>query len=75
MLPVEVRIFPTVQVIADLNMFDSYSSLTLPLIASATVTFLFHQFFMSLLDERHASTAPARYASSGISCCRRRKPT
>lgn len=51
MLPVEVRIFPTVQVIADLNMLDSYSGLTLPLMASATATFLFRQFFMSLPDE------------------------
>lgn len=51
MLPVEVRIFPTVQVIADLNMLDSYSGLTLPLMASATATFLFRQFFLSLPDE------------------------
>ncbi|MVT82612.1 sn-glycerol-3-phosphate ABC transporter permease UgpE [Pantoea agglomerans] len=51
MLPVEVRIFPTVQVIADLNLLDSYSGLTLPLMASATATFLFRQFFMSLPDE------------------------
>ncbi|MEJ4046788.1 MULTISPECIES: sn-glycerol-3-phosphate ABC transporter permease UgpE [unclassified Erwinia] len=51
MLPVEVRIFPTVQVIADLNMLDSYSGLTLPLMASATATFLFRQFFMSMPDE------------------------
>jgi len=51
MLPVEVRIFPTVQVIADMNMLDSYSGLTLPLMASATATFLFRQFFMSMPDE------------------------
>ncbi|NIF24260.1 MULTISPECIES: sn-glycerol-3-phosphate ABC transporter permease UgpE [Pantoea] len=51
MLPVEVRIFPTVQVIADLNLLDSYSGLTLPMMASATATFLFRQFFMSLPDE------------------------
>ncbi|MCM2446282.1 sn-glycerol-3-phosphate ABC transporter permease UgpE [Rahnella sp. CG8] len=51
MLPVEVRIFPTVQVIADLHMLDSYSGLTLPLMAAATATFLFRQFFMSLPDE------------------------
>lgn len=51
MLPVEVRIFPTVEVIARLNMLDSYSGLTLPLMASATATFLFRQFFMSLPDE------------------------
>lgn len=51
MLPVEVRIFPTVQVIADLQMLDSYSGLTLPLMASATATFLFRQFFLSLPNE------------------------
>jgi|SRR5476649_409474 len=51
MLPVEVRIFPTVDVIASLHMLDSYSGLTLPLMASATATFLFRQFFMTLPDE------------------------
>jgi len=51
MLPVEVRIFPTVEVISNLNMLDSYSGLTLPLMASATATFLFRQFFMTLPDE------------------------
>ncbi|PIJ51162.1 glycerol-3-phosphate transporter [Erwinia sp. OLTSP20] len=51
MLPVEVRIFPTVEVISSLHMLDSYSGLTLPLMASATATFLFRQFFMSLPDE------------------------
>ncbi|MCV4656004.1 ABC transporter permease subunit, partial [Escherichia coli] len=51
MLPVEVRIFPTVEVIANLNMPDSYAGLTLPLMASATATFLFRQFFMTLPDE------------------------
>jgi len=51
MLPVEVRIFPTVEVIARLNMLDSYTGLTLPLMASATATFLFRQFFMTLPDE------------------------
>jgi len=51
MLPVEVRIFPTVEVIANLQLLDSYTGLTLPLMASATATFLFRQFFMSLPDE------------------------
>ncbi|ETT02141.1 sn-glycerol-3-phosphate ABC transporter permease UgpE [Providencia sp. PROV188] len=51
MLPVEVRIFPTVEVISNLNMVDSYAGLTLPLMASATATFLFRQFFMTLPDE------------------------
>ena len=51
MLPVEVRIFPTVEVIANLKMLDSYTGLTLPLMASATATFLFRQFFLTVPDE------------------------
>jgi sn-glycerol 3-phosphate transport system permease protein len=51
MLPVEVRILPTYEVIADLGMLNSYSGLTIPLIASATATFLFRQFFLSVPDE------------------------
>ncbi|KVP41962.1 sn-glycerol-3-phosphate ABC transporter permease UgpE [Burkholderia ubonensis] len=51
MLPVEVRIFPTVQVVSTLHMTNTYAGLTLPLIASATATFLFRQFFMTLPDE------------------------
>jgi len=51
MLPVEVRIIPTFQVIADLGILNSYAGLTLPLIASATATFLFRQFFMTIPDE------------------------
>ena len=48
MLPVEVRIFPTVEVIANLNMLDSYAGLTLPLMASATATFLFRDIVLPL---------------------------
>ena len=51
MLPVEVRIGPTYQVVADLKMLDSYAGLTVPLIASATATFLFRQFFLTVPDE------------------------
>ena len=51
MLPVEVRILPTFQVVADLGMLNSYAGLTVPLIASATATFLFRQFFMTVPDE------------------------
>lgn len=51
MLPVEVRIVPTYEVVAQLNMLNSYTGLTLPLIASATATFLFRQFFMTVPDE------------------------
>ena len=51
MLPVEVRIGPTYQVVSDLGMIDSYAGLTVPLIASATATFLFRQFFLTIPDE------------------------
>jgi sn-glycerol 3-phosphate transport system permease protein len=51
MLPVEVRIIPTFKVIADLGMLNTYAGLTVPLIASATATFLFRQFFMTVPDE------------------------
>jgi sn-glycerol 3-phosphate transport system permease protein len=51
MLPVEVRILPTYEVIANLGMLNSYAGLTIPLIASATATFLFRQFFLSVPDE------------------------
>jgi sn-glycerol 3-phosphate transport system permease protein len=51
MLPVEVRILPTFKVVADLGMLNSYAGLTIPLIASATATFLFRQVFMTIPDE------------------------
>lgn len=51
MLPVEVRIGPTYKVVADLGMLNSYAGLTVPLIASATATFLFRQFFLTVPDE------------------------
>jgi sn-glycerol 3-phosphate transport system permease protein len=51
MLPIEVRIIPTFKVASDLGILDSYVGLTLPLIASATATFLFRQFFLTIPDE------------------------
>jgi sn-glycerol 3-phosphate transport system permease protein len=51
MLPVEVRIFPTFKVVADVGFLDTYQGLALPLIASATGTLLFRQFFMTIPDE------------------------
>jgi sn-glycerol 3-phosphate transport system permease protein len=51
MLPVEVRILPTYKVVSDLHMLDTYAGLTVPLIASATATFLFRQFFLTIPDE------------------------
>jgi len=51
MLPVEVRILPTYKVLSDLNMLNTYAGLTIPLIASATATFLFRQFFLTVPDE------------------------
>ena len=51
MLPVEVRILPTYEVVSDLGMLNSYQGLIIPLIASATATFLFRQFFLTVPDE------------------------
>ena len=51
MLPVEVRILPTYQVVTDLKLINSYAGLTLPIIASATATLLFRQFFLTTPDE------------------------
>ena len=51
MLPVEVRISPTYKVVADLGLLNTYAGLTVPLIASATATFLFRQFFLTVPEE------------------------
>jgi len=51
MLPVEVRIGPTYEVVASLGMLNTYAGLSIPLIASATATFLFRQFFLTVPDE------------------------
>jgi sn-glycerol 3-phosphate transport system permease protein len=51
MLPVEVRILPPFKVVADLGMLNSYPGLIIPIVASATATFLFRQFFLTVPDE------------------------
>jgi sn-glycerol 3-phosphate transport system permease protein len=51
MLPVEVRIGPTYEVVSNLGMLNTYAGLTVPLVASATATFLFRQFFLTVPDE------------------------
>lgn len=51
MLPVEVRIMPTYKIVADLGMLNSWAGLIVPLVASATATFLFRQFFMTVPEE------------------------
>ena len=66
MLPVEVRIVPTYEVVASFGMLNSYSGLIFPLIASATATFLFRQFFLTIPDElaeasRVAGASPMRF--------------
>ena len=63
MLPVEVRIVPTYRVIVDLGMVNSYLGLTLPLMASATATLLFRQFFHD--DPRRAGRGGARSTAPG----------
>jgi sn-glycerol 3-phosphate transport system permease protein len=51
MLPVPVRIISTYQVVTSLGWVDTYAGLTIPLIASATATFLFRQFYLTIPDE------------------------
>jgi sn-glycerol 3-phosphate transport system permease protein len=51
MLPVEVRIVPTFKVVSDLGLLNNYGGLIIPLIASATATFLFRQFFLTVPEE------------------------
>jgi sn-glycerol 3-phosphate transport system permease protein len=51
MLPVEVRIGPTYAVVSNLGMLNTFAGLTVPLVASATATFLFRQFFLTVPDE------------------------
>ncbi|HET9147107.1 MAG TPA: sn-glycerol-3-phosphate ABC transporter permease UgpE [Acetobacteraceae bacterium] len=51
MLPVEVRIIPTYAVMSDFHLINSFTGLTMPLIASATATLLFRQVFLAIPDE------------------------
>ena len=51
LVPLEVRILPSYQIVSDLNLTNSYTGLVLPLVASATATFFFRQFYMSVPDE------------------------
>ena len=51
MLPVEVRIVPTYQLVSNLGLLNSYMGLIMPLAVSATATFLFRQYFMTIPDE------------------------
>jgi len=51
MLPIEVRILPTFQVVSDLGLLNTYWGLSIPLIASATATFMFRQVFLTIPDE------------------------
>jgi len=51
LLPLEVRIIPSYEVVSKLGMLNSYSGLIVPLIASATATFFFRQFFKTIPDE------------------------
>jgi len=78
MLPVEVRIIPTFKVVSDLHLINTFGGLTLPLIASATATLLFRQFFMTIPDELVEAAkidGAGPCASSATSCCRCRGPT
>jgi sn-glycerol 3-phosphate transport system permease protein len=66
MLPIEVRFYPTYKVTADLGLLNGLPGLVLPLIASATATFLFRQFFLTFPPEladaaRVDGCGPVRY--------------
>ena len=80
MLPVEVRIGPTYEVVSKLGMLNSYAGLTIPLIASATATFLFRQFFLTVPDElveaaRVDGAGPMQTDSSAMATCLRLRST
>lgn len=47
LLPIEVRFYPTYKVTAQLGLLNGFPGLVLPLVASATATFLFRQFFLT----------------------------
>jgi sn-glycerol 3-phosphate transport system permease protein len=51
MLPIPVRILPTYEVVGNLGWLDTYAGLTVPLMASATATFLFRQFYLTVPNE------------------------
>ena len=51
LLPLGVRIIPSYEIVAGLGLLDTNFGLIVPLIASATGTFYFRQFFKSIPDE------------------------
>ena len=51
LVPLELRILPSYQIVSDLNLTNSYAGLILPLSASAIATFFFRQYFRSIPDE------------------------
>ena len=51
LLPLEVRILPSYEIVQQLGMLNTYSGLIIPLVASATATFFFRQFFRSVPNE------------------------
>ena len=51
LLPLEVRIIPTYEIVHHLGLSNTYGGLIIPLIASATATFYFRQFYLSVPAE------------------------
>ncbi|WP_417246489.1 ABC transporter permease subunit [Celeribacter sp.] len=51
LLPLEVRILPSYEITQKLGLLNTYTGLIVPLIASATATFFFRQFFRSVPEE------------------------
>ncbi|WP_415926718.1 ABC transporter permease subunit [Devosia rhizosphaerae] len=51
LLPLEVRIVPSYEITQKLGLLNTYTGLIVPLIASATATFFFRQFYLSVPEE------------------------
>ncbi len=51
LVPLEVRIFPSYKIVSDMGLTNTYTGLILPLVASATATFFFRQFYKTIPDE------------------------
>jgi len=51
LLPLEVRILPSYEIVQSLGMLNTYQGLIIPLVASATATFFFRQYFRSIPEE------------------------
>ena len=74
MLPAETILAPLFLVVRDLGLYNSLAGVVVPAVITATGTFMFRQFFVTVPERpargRPASTAPASCPPSSGSCCR-----